>query len=556
MIPKIRLILEYKHFYGTNAPSNRLEIIKNIPKLNLLYEIAGLNYRLKPYNQLKYDESLKTQKRELAYFCPIDEQLLKHYAQIASTFTKNQDDYPIIFNRAANLFAIEEILNCFDFPLDDNFQMSKVEVWDSIFKYLLAVNAEITKIKPIDQKYLSIESITASSIVLSELMIEDNPFYIAYKGIRLVEYLSADSIYGPEIERYFNEVLKIEKDQFFYNLLSLYMANNQENHMTEFVYSLNQKDSFLEYLSQNKVTNKAPILLLSVKKTPFYKESGFRYLVLDINFLVNKSYNFFINDFWFDFLKPQLNTNGKEKFSYKHYRSAFGMFLESYLKEIFQNSFSFLNHPKPLLFDDLKINTSKGSIEVADIYIRQNNKIIIGQVKSSSIYDNEKFSGDINVLYRNNREKFFIDFGVNQTIDSINNILAYSSSFDKQLNFNKKLEFFPIIVVNEKIFQTPFMPNLMYIRFNELIKQKKFGNHIIHPLIVMHVSDIEYLETGLSQKKIKIWDLLKSHIRKAKDGIMPPFLYSVDKYISPDSITKRAKDRFYEIIGNYSNSKK
>jgi hypothetical protein len=555
MIPKIRLILEYKHFYGSEAPTNRLEIIKNIPKINLLYEIAGLNYRLKPYNRLKYDSSLATQKRELEYFCPIDSQLLEHYAIIASQYTKSENDYPIIFNRAANLFAIEEILNCFDFPIDDDFQMSRVEVWDSIFQYLLAVNAEILKIKPIDPQYLSIESISASSIVLSELMIEDNPFYIPYKGIRLVDYLSEDPTYGPEIERYFNEILRIEKDQFFYNLLSLAMANGQDDYIAEFVYSLNKEDSFLEYLSQNRVTNVDPIILLSIKKTPFYKENDFRYIVLDINFLINKSYNFFINDFWFDFLKPQISSNGKAKFSFSHYRGVFGLFLESYLKEIFQNSFSFLNHPKPLLFDELKVKTSKGSIEIADIYVRQNNRILVGQVKSSSIYDNEKFSGEINTLYRNNREQFFVDFGVNQTLESIKNILNHSSIFDVKLNLNKKIEFFPIVVVNEKIFQTPLMPNLMHMRFNELMKKENFGKHIIHPLIVIHVSDLEYLESGFSERKIIIWDMLKSHYKQAKDGIMPPFLYSVDKYISPGSITKRAKERFYNIIGKYSNAR-
>ena len=54
---KLQLLLEYKHFFNYEPPSNRLELIKNIPKINLLYEIAGLNYRLKPNNRLKNDIS-------------------------------------------------------------------------------------------------------------------------------------------------------------------------------------------------------------------------------------------------------------------------------------------------------------------------------------------------------------------------------------------------------------------------------------------------------------------------------------------------------------------
>jgi hypothetical protein len=94
MIPKLKLVLEYKHFFDSEPPENRLDLIKHIPKLQLLYEIAGLNYRLKPYNQLKYDFSLETQTKELEYFCPIDKDLYKKYVQIASKYTKSKDEYP------------------------------------------------------------------------------------------------------------------------------------------------------------------------------------------------------------------------------------------------------------------------------------------------------------------------------------------------------------------------------------------------------------------------------------------------------------------------------
>jgi hypothetical protein len=399
---------------------------------------------------------------------------------------------------------------------------------------------------------ITIENISASAIAINELMIEDNPFYIPIKGIKLIEYLSNHPLYCLELDRYFKEILKIEKDKFIYDLLSLSMANGKENSFAEFVYNTEEPNEFLEYLSNNRIKNNNPITLLSIKKTPFYKENDLRYIVLDINFLVNKSYNFFINDFWFDFLKPQKNENGKEKFNYKHYRGAFGLFFEDYVRDIFENSFIHFIHPKPLFFDDLKINTHEGQIEVADIYIRQNKKILVGQVKSSSIYDNEKYSGEINILYRNDREQFFKDFGVNQIFDSIKSILKYSDSFDSKLQITKKLEFYPIIVVNEKVFQTPLMPNLLHFRFQELLKEENFNPHIIHPLVVIHISDLEYLENVLSKKEIQIWELLKSHYNKVNRTFMPPFIHTADRFIKPGSITKRATSAMRKIINKYS----
>ncbi len=550
-MPKLQLILEYKHFFGVDAPENRLRLIQEIPKINLIYEIAGLNYRLKPYNQLRYNISLEKQREELRYFCPIDDTLYRRYAKIASSYSTSQEDYPLIFNRPANLFALEEIVNADDFIEEEEYEMNKAEVWDAIFKYLLAVNSEVVKFRKSNTNNLTIENFNAAAIVLNELMIEDNPLLMPYRGLRLIIFLSKSKIYGDELNRYFIEVLEIEKDRFIFNILSLLMSNKQEKQFTEFVYNTSGKDGFLEYLSRNKITNKNTITLLSIKKTPFFKHNDLRYIILDLNFLANKAFNFFINDFWFDYLKPQRNIDGKEKFNYKDYRGVFGLFFEDYVKEIIEKCFYFLTNPRPLLFDDLIISSPNGKIEIADIYIREDNKILIGQVKSGSIYESEKYSGEINILYRNNREKFFSDFGVNQTINSIKNIIKNKIIFDPELNQYENLEFYPVIIVNEKVFQTPLMPNIFNLRFKELLIHENFGNHIIHSLIIIHISDLEYLENSLSSKNLRIWDLLYTHTN-ILPTIMLPFYYTVDKYINPEAIPERVMNAITEIIEKYS----
>lgn len=553
MIPELQLILEYKHFFDTEPPQDRLELIRHIPKRNILFEIASLNYKLKPSNQLKYDITLKTQLDLLRYFCPINNLLYDKYTEVFSKYIKDEKHFALIFTRASNLFAIEEITNGSGFIEDNNFQMRDVSVWNSIFKYLLAVNTESTKVKPIKDKDLSIENISASSLALNELMIEDNPFYVPYRGIKLLEFLSNHPLYGNEIDHYFNDIVKIPKDKFIFNLLALTMANKSKDDNSAFVYKTDEADSFLEYLSDKKISNNKPATLLSTKKTPFYKDSDNLYIVLDLNFLMSKSYYFFINDFWFDYLKPQKNRDNTDKFSFKNYRGVFGLFFESYVQEIMLNSFHYLKYPKPLLFDDLKINTGNGDIEVADIYIRHNKKVLVGQVKSSSIYDKEKFSGEIDKLYRQDREQFFKDFGVNQTLQSIKDILTHSKSFDSDLLISKKITFYPIIVVNEKLFQTPLLSNLLHRRFQELLIKENFGKHKINPLVVIHVADLEYLNNSLSDKSIKIWDLLDKHIEKIQNTIMPPFILTSDKYINPNAISKKALERIKSIVRKYSN---
>jgi hypothetical protein len=81
----------------------------------------------------------------------IDPALQKHYAKIAEKFTKSKNDYPLIFTRPTCMFALEEIIQS-DLPVIEGFSMNSVDIWNSIFKYILAVNTAITQIKEDNEK--------------------------------------------------------------------------------------------------------------------------------------------------------------------------------------------------------------------------------------------------------------------------------------------------------------------------------------------------------------------------------------------------------------------
>lgn len=63
-LPKTQLILGYKEFFNSEAPSDRLSILNGICKRSIVAEFAGLNYRLKPKTSKFYDTSLATQINE------------------------------------------------------------------------------------------------------------------------------------------------------------------------------------------------------------------------------------------------------------------------------------------------------------------------------------------------------------------------------------------------------------------------------------------------------------------------------------------------------------
>lgn len=548
--PKAQYILDHESFFGVRAPENRISIIKHISKRSILFEMSALNYRLAPKVKMKTDTSLKRQLEELKYFTQVDQDLYEFYYTTFQKYCKDESDYPLIFNRQACLFAMEEIVNSEEMLDIDNFVMDRTEVWGNIMKYLLTVNQAITMPSELEEVEDSVvfEALNSKLIAFNELFLGNNQLMIPYRGYKLISYMQNHLDFHCEVDHFFTTKYGISYKTFILNILNIFIANNQGNAEFEFYYSINKKDQgFFDSLS-NVHPNKEPIKLLSVKKYPLIKTDDFQYIMTDNIFLLEKTYTQFINDFWFDWVKLIKTNNGKSKFNINHYRGVFGYFFEEYVSGIFKRSFGSIKYSKLLLFEQLKCTRSKLSIEIADVYFRVNKKIILGQVKSGSIYDTEKYSGDLNSLYKNDRNNFFATFGVEQIVESIRYLDEYIPSLDSKFPKGHTYEIYPCIIVNDKVFQTPLIAELFNNRFQELLTEKNvlIPKVRIKPLSLIHISDLELLEKPLIKKPTVIWDIFKYHFRDKR--FIPPFYDSLYKKINladiPDQVMELYKELF------------
>src|SRR5699024_1526849 len=289
--------------------------------------------------------------------------------------------------------------------------------------------------------------------------------------------------------------------------------------------------------------------LLSIRKFPFYKSMEKNYILLDNILLLEKLYNQLINDFWFDYLKHIKKEDGTKLFDIKKYKSIICYFFENYIRKIIDYSFNKAKYYSILQFEELKTKFQGNLIEIADLYIRYNSKILIGQVKSTTLYDNEKYAGNINQFYKNDRNKFFASFGVGQLVNSIKMLNDAMPNLDKKFPQNKSLKIFPTIIFNEKALQTPLMGKIFQDRFAELLKDFKSNKIHIYPLSLIHVSDLESLQDYLFDNHNEIWDLLRFHCREPK--FMPPFFNSINrKDIRPNY--KRTKTLYENLILKYN----
>ncbi len=548
--PKLQLILDYKHFYGVEPPADRFSIIKDISKKNLLFELCALNYRLKPKNALHNDTSLDTQIRELKYFCHNEEVYLKH-AKVAEENTIDKNNYPIIFNRQACLFAIEEILNSSKIELNDNSHGMERKDWESILKYYLAVNYQVTQIKnEEDELDVSFETLSPKLLPLNELFIDTDPFFIPYRGYMLIEYFLNKSEVSDELKNYFREAYDSEPDELIFHILGMYLSKKKEISHYDFFYRLEEGKEFLFERLSKRIVCTETYKLINLRKFPFIKVGRLEYLIADNIFLIEKLYSQLINDFWFDRIKNiKANTN-KRNFSVKYYRGEIGAFFESYISMLLKGSFENYKYSKLFLFNELKVATGKGEIEIADVYLRYNKKILVAQVKSGSIYDKEKYGGDVKAFYKNDRDEFFKNLGVNQIVQSIENLNTYINKIDKKFPKGHSLQIFPCLIVNDKALQTPFIANTFNDRFQEIAANIDIKKVIINPLTIIHVSDLEKLEEFLRELPDEIWNFLKYNFRNNK--FIPPFYDTINKKYNPRKYPRRIFDLYSNLIKKYN----
>lgn len=547
-VPKAQIVLGYKEVYNIDPPTDRLTLLKGIDRKHIITEIAGLNYQIKPKTKISFDYSEKFQLDQLEYFSPTKE-IYRLYKTSFEKYKSTANSAPVYFCRQGCLFALEEIINCDQIIKIEGFEMAKPEVWEAILKYLLAVNTHITMYKKQKEKIPGFEELNSQLLPLNELTIETDPFYTPFRGYWLMKHFENITKYSGELTEFFRLRYGITPEQFVYNILNLYFTNKQQKDILDFYYRPSTDAlSFIDALSQI-YKSKEIIKLLSIRKYPMIKIDEGEYVLTDAVSLIEKTYNQFINDFWFDQLKNKTNKAGIAIYDVSDYHSEIGRFFENYTSVLLKSCFEKYKYAKLLLFNDLAVTTSQGNIEIADFYLRYGNKILIGEVKSGYIYDKAKYGGDVNALYKNDREKFFEDFGVTQVVIQICNLVENIKRIDKGFPIGHKLTVYPVIIFNDKSLQTPLMAEVFNKRFLEISTIIKIPKMELKSLSLIHINDLERLEKNLIDNPNDIWRILYYHTQDKR--FIQPFYTTVFHYLHGTEYSRRVLDLHKKLIRLY-----
>lgn len=507
-VPKIGLILDYQNVFEQTLPNDRLALLarNGIIKNEVLTRLSLINFMLSPTRSTRFNYNRDMQHLILDKMLTIDN---THSA--IDIIKKKIDDNSILFNRPANLFAMMEVINS-DLPTGSkDTQVSNVQELD-FFQYYLCVNHETNTIgSDYDHANPDLERLNVSFIAHNEYFQDIDPIQTVYRGKKLFDWIESNSDYKEPFTEYISTVSGKSVSEYLVEILSIFFATGSSKEEFNFYFKLAKDVPIFNNFSERTI----PIQLgnqleaLDIRKSPIYQLDEESYILLDNKFLLEKCYSLIIWDFLFEKL-----AKGKEGAERKkiiiEYRSSIGYFFEDYVREKIENSFPHIKHPKPKLFDDLKI----GGKEIGDIYIRQNKKVILGEVKSSGIPSKSKYGDTLDDLYANDRDKFFKIHGLDQLVTNLNNLLSNPSEYDDKFNLSKKNTIFPIIVTNEISLTLGFTIHVFNQEFNSRFDRLKHEGQEIKPIMILHISDLEFLEQYLKDKTINVFDFLSQHYRK------------------------------------------
>ncbi|GAA6765779.1 hypothetical protein AAFH68_17170 [Flavobacterium sp. CGRL1] len=485
-------LVKYSEFFGIPAPENPLDLIRDIPKEELIVTIAGINARLKPLTSSKSDQSRKAQIESLRLIFmdthkPFDQSvclpLIRHYASMPANYN--------LFSRVTCLHAIQEITNCDDFT--EQVPQYTYTNRENIFRFLLISNEQIlTGDKNYKEEGYNelgrdfFEFFGFRELHHNQYNETSNFFNVLYKSFYLFDKIESDYFYGQHFRNFLTWNYNVEStNEFLKHLLGSTIASNDEKLGLRYLNVTKDNTDAVKILDafskrENETYAKGDLRVfdfLPLKKAPLFRcrekddKDIISYVVIDEGFYIEKSYSLFINDFWFKYLRP---NNIKDRKEWGNFIGS--SFFEPFIEDILKESFSKAPNTVLRSSSDLLFNIEGRPIEYADFYIRDKQKIALLEVKSGFIpldhgYKTVSTIEDYRLL---DLDKFNKDYGLTQLAEkTVKKFHLYKKEInDPSFSPDRKVQIYPVLVVNDPIISSGIFPFVLKRKFNDLLKKR------------------------------------------------------------------------------------
>lgn len=531
----VGIMVKYSDFYKEPIPANHIDLIKLIPKEELLATIAAVNTRLKPIYNSYFDDSRRTQVDCLKAIFLDDKNsnANSNCRDYIKAFLNSPAHYSL-FTRVTCLYAFQEILSSNGFAKET--PVWNFDLRERIFKFLLIMNEYILAY---NDDYNDKDNEELGDSLFEYLMFKElphNQYYntsnainLFYKSWELFQSIQKDHFFGPHLEIYLKNTFGVsDLSEFFKIQISTFFMSHDDKLKINYINLPKDQVDVAKILDKYSTRNnfKLPdrndlkiFEFLDLKKSPLYKndfnygKETTTYLVLDNILFIEKVYSLFINDFWFDYLSKKKIC---ERADWGNFIGS--IFFEPFLETILRNCFSNNIRTTLKVTDELKFKIpGENEIEFADFYIREKNRIILAEAKSNYLpqvhgYKTVKNIIDFKAL---DLAKFYQDYGLEQlAVKTVKRFHEYKKFLNDDPRYlNGKVKIFPVLIVNDPIFSSGYTSFTFRKKFVEILNANNVeienDFHVIFPLTLINISGLQDIEQSLSDGNENIFNILR-----------------------------------------------
>ena len=325
----------------------------------------------------------------------------------------------------------------------------------------------------------------------------------------LIEFLQSSAEYSyleKDLYLYFAQAdLKEVSKQMKYlfgKLLELKVKNG-------FKFQVEDEDSlsFLNSLASNEIVEDDDFT--NLRNYPIYKIDESTFSVIDFFFVVDKFYKsvkFILKSSFHE----KHNLSAKERTFFEFFNTKFS---EDFLiKKVLDKIFN-----KPYFVRKAVVENKDNE---PDYYVRHKNKIFLFENKDILIAKSIKSSGNIEKINAVLKSKFLEVndrlIGVGQLITSIQQIIENNFKFDEYVNNKKNLTMYPILLINDRIFEILGINYRLNQWYLARVKEKlgdKYNPNFIKQLTIIDINTLIYWTPHLIERDSNLRKIIDEHLK-------------------------------------------
>lgn len=502
--------LEFNYIFPEDERLTVLECLGKISSETLIHAIGFFNKTPQP----NFDNFFSNPK--------IGDNIIKRVNVYC--YENKIDRKPIVISRETGLRISEIILANKDILMnDDNISNSDLDEL-YLFKAILLVNEELNS--KFNGTVLDTENnIEKFAKVMIALFFPSSDLGL-YKDFNyeLVKLIFTTFYRVKVLLKFFrskNEYLFFEDsllkyfklnstDEFLVELRKLFMLLLNLKKDNNFKFSLGEnvsKDFINSLISPNVVEDDD---YSHLKNFPIYKIDNDTYSIIDFFFVVDK---------FFKSIRFVLKNSFNKKYDLKKdSRKFFQVFNTEFSEKFLMRKVLDTIFDKKMYF---KLDNNTDYKSFPDYYVRKNNNVFIFEFKDILIAKDIKSSADIDKILKTFKSKLLVengkDIGIGQLASHIASIMNNDFKYDSYVNKRNNITIYPILIVGDRIFETPGINYILNQWYLEVIKTKlkdKFNPDLIKNLTLI---DLDTLIIGLEYFKMSndnFKSIIDSHLRK------------------------------------------